>query len=164
MPKLPSPQGEDLSAGVLESIDLDSFRVEKRTAMKIALADGDAEIDPVPDAGTGGGPDLELERLSEILASFNALFGNISWQDEERIRQRVTEEVPARVAEDPTYKTAMGNNDKANAKVAMVDALGKVMLDLVRDETQLFKEYADNADFKKWLEDAVFRATYRKVA
>lgn len=164
VPKLPSPQGEDLSAGVLESIDLDSFRVEKRTAMKIALADGDAEIDPVPDAGSGGRPDLELERLSEILASFNALFGNIAWQDEERIRQRVTEEVPARVAEDPTYKTAMGNNDKANAKVAMVDALGKVMLDLVRDETQLFKEYADNADFKKWLEDAVFRATYRKVA
>ena len=46
----------------------------------------------------------------------------------------------------------------------MVDALGKVMLDLVRDETQLFKEYADNADFKKWFEDAVFRATYRRAA
>src|SRR5690606_9594382 len=101
VPKLPSPQGEDLSAGVLESIDLDSFRAEKRTAMKIALADGEAEIDPVPDAGAGGRSEPELERLSEIVASFNALFGNIPWQDEERIRQRVTEEVPAKVAEDP---------------------------------------------------------------
>jgi type I restriction enzyme R subunit len=128
------------------------------------LADGEAEIDPVPDAGAGGRPEPELERLSEIVASFNALFGNIPWQDEERIRQRVTEEVPAKVAEDSTYQTAMANNDRTNAKVAMVDALGKVMLDLVKDETQLFKEHSDNQDFKKWFEDAVFRATYRKSA
>ena len=153
-----------MSAGVLESIDLDSFRVEKRTAMKIALADDEAEIDPIPSLNPGGRPELELERLSEIVASFNALFGNISWQDEERIRQRVTEEVPAMVAEDQTYQTAMANNDKANAKVAMVDALAKVMLGLVKDETQLFREYSDNEDFKKWFEDAVFRSTYKKSA
>lgn len=132
--------------------------------MSIALADNDAEVDPIPDGTGGGRPDAEMERLSEILASFNALFGNIAWQDEERIRQRVTEEVPARVAEDPDYKIAMANNDQANAKVAMVEALGKVMLGLVRDETQLFKEYSDNEDFKKWFEDAVFRSTYRKSA
>ena len=132
--------------------------------MKIALADGEAEIDPIPDGGAGGRPEPKLERLSEIVVSFNALFGNISWQDEERIRQRVTEEVPAMVAEDQTYQTAMANNDKANAKVAMVDALAKVMLGLVKDETQLFREYSDNEDFKKWFEDAVFRSTYKKSA
>ena len=44
------------------------------------------------------------------------------------------------VAEDQTYQTAMANNDKADAKVAMVDALAKVMLGLVKDETQLFRE------------------------
>ena len=153
-----------MSAGVLESIYLDSFRVEKRTAMKIALADDEAEIDPIPSLSSGGRPEPELERLSEIVASFNALFGNISWQDEERIRQRLTEEVPAMVAENQTYQTAMANNDKANAKVAMVDALTKVMLGLVKDETQLFREYSDNEDFKKWFEDAVFRSTYKKSA
>jgi type I restriction enzyme R subunit len=164
VPKLPAPGGEDLSEGIVESIDLDSFRVEKRAALKIALSDGETEIDPVPSGGVGGRPQPEMERLSEIVASFNALFGNIPWQDAERIRQRVTEEVPARVAEDPAYNTAMENNDPANAKIAMVDALGKVMLGLVKDETQLFKEYSDNTDFKRWFEDAVFRATYRKSA
>lgn len=81
-----------------------------------------------------------------------------------RIRHRIPEEVPAKVAEDPACQIAAANNDKANAKIAMVDALGRVMLSLVRDKTQLFKEYSDNADFKTWLEDAVFRATYKKTA
>lgn len=164
IPKLPTPPEVDFAAGIIESIDLDSFRVEKTRAMSIALADEDAEVRPVPGAGATGHRDTALERLSEIVKSFNALFGNIDWQDAERIRHRITEEVPAKVAEDPTYQTAAANNDKANAKIAMVDALGRVMLSLVRDETQLFKEYSDNADFKKWLEDAVFRATYKKSA
>jgi type I restriction enzyme R subunit len=51
-PKLPAPKEEDLAKGILEAIDMDSYRVEKKAAMKIALADADAEIEPAPaDAG-----------------------------------------------------------------------------------------------------------------
>jgi hypothetical protein len=38
-PKLPAPQEEDLARGILEAIDMDSYRVEKTAAMNIALAD-----------------------------------------------------------------------------------------------------------------------------
>src|ERR1019366_10266703 len=38
-PKLPAPKDEDLAKGILEAIDMDSYRVEKKAAMKIALAD-----------------------------------------------------------------------------------------------------------------------------
>jgi type I restriction enzyme, R subunit len=38
-PKLPAPKEEDLAKGILEAIDMDSYRVEKKAAMKIALAD-----------------------------------------------------------------------------------------------------------------------------
>lgn len=62
------------------------------------------------------------------------------------------------------HQTAMANSDQAYAGVAMVGALGKAMLSLVQDETQLYEEYADTVDCKKWFEDQVFRATYRKSA
>jgi type I restriction enzyme R subunit len=55
-PKLPAPQEEDLAKGILEAIDMDSYRVEKKAAMKIALADEDAEIEPVPTDGGGHKP------------------------------------------------------------------------------------------------------------
>jgi hypothetical protein len=55
-PKLPAPKEEDLSKGILEAIDMDSYRVEKKAAMKIALADEDAEIEPVPTMAAATSP------------------------------------------------------------------------------------------------------------
>jgi type I restriction enzyme R subunit len=39
VPKLPAPKEEDLSKGILESIDMDSYRVEKKAAMAVPLPD-----------------------------------------------------------------------------------------------------------------------------
>ena len=71
------PKEEDLSKGILEAIDMDSYRVEKQAAMGIQLPDEDAEIEPVPDHGGGGKPEPELDRLSNIIKTFNDQFGNI---------------------------------------------------------------------------------------
>ena len=95
MPKLPAPVEEDLSKGILESIDMDSYRVEKKATVRIQLADEDAEIDPLPDTGGGFMPEPELDRLSNILKAFNEQFGNIRWEDEDRVRRLITKEIPA---------------------------------------------------------------------
>ncbi len=66
VPKLPAPVEKDLSKGILESIDMDSYRVEKKVAIHVLLADEDAEIEPVPTTGGGHRPEPELDRLSNI--------------------------------------------------------------------------------------------------
>ena len=48
VPKLPAPDDPDLSKGILETIDMDSYRAEKQAMQAILLADEDAEIAPVP--------------------------------------------------------------------------------------------------------------------
>jgi len=164
LPKLPSPREDDLAAGILETIDMDSYRIEKRQELRIALADDDGELEPVPTGAAGGKPDPELERLSEILNQFNDLFGNIDWDDADRIRERIATEIPEKVLADEDYINAIANNDAGNAKIALDDALRKVMQGMLRDETQLFKQFADNPDFRKWLTDAIFKTTYEKPA
>ncbi len=161
VPKLPAPVEEDLSRGVLQAIDMDSYRVEKRATMKIALADQDAQIDPLPTRGGGHKPEPELDRLSNILKSFNDLFGNIPWSDADRVRQIVTKEIPARVEADRAYQNARLNSDAQNARVEHDKALGRVMTALLNDDTQLFKQFQDNDDFRRWLADTVFNLTYR---
>lgn len=162
VPKLPAPKEEDLSRGILEAIDMDSYRVEKKAAMKIQLPDADAEIEPVPTTGGGHKPEPELDRLSNILKTFNDQFGNIPWTDSDRVHKLITEEIPAKVAADSAYQNARQHSDKQNARIEHDKALRKVMTDLLADHTQLFKEFQDNDSFKKWLSDTIFNVTYRK--
>jgi type I restriction enzyme R subunit len=76
---------------------MDSYRVEKQKAMQISLADEDAEIGPVPAAGGGYKAEPELDRLSNILKTFNDQFGNIDWTDSGRVQRLITEEIPTRI-------------------------------------------------------------------
>lgn len=160
--KLPAPKEEDLSRGILETIDMDSYRVEKQAAMKIALADADGSLDPVPDGSGGGKREPDLEPLSNILKTFNDQFGNISWQDEDRVRKLITEDIPQRVAADTAYQNAQANSGAANARIEHDKALGRVLIELMKDDTELFRQYSDNDSFRKWLADSVFGMTYRK--
>ena len=114
IPKLPAPKEEDLSKGILESIDMDSYRVEVKSALDIALADKEGEIDPVPTNGGGGNAEPELDRLSNILRSFNDLFGDIEWKDTDRIKKVISEEIPVRVSADIAYQNAMQYSDRQN--------------------------------------------------
>jgi type I restriction enzyme R subunit len=164
VPKLPAPVDDDLSKGILESIDMDSYRVEKQATVKFQLPDADAEIEPVSTAGGGGSIEPELDRLSNILAAFNDQFGNVAWTDTDRVHQLITEEIPARVAADGAYQNAKANSDKQNARIEHDKALGRVMTALLKDDTELFKQFSDNESFRRWLTDTVFGLTYAEGA
>lgn len=161
IPKLPAPTEQDLSKGILEAIDMDSYRVEKRAVQAIQLADANAEIEPVPMTGGGGKPEPELDRLSNILKTFNDLFGGIDWDDGDRVRRLIAEDIPRRVAEDPAYRNAQANSDKQNAKVEQERAMQRAMNSVLKDDTQLYRQFADNPGFRRWLTDMVFDLTYR---
>ena len=159
--KLPAPQEDDLSRGILDAIDMDSYRVEKQVMQEILLADEDAEIEPVPASASGHRAEPELDRLSNIIRNFNDLFGNITWGDADRVMQMITETVPARVAENSTYRNAQQNSDKRNARIEHDRALLHVMTAVMRDDTELFRQFMDNPDFKRWMTDTVFDLTYQ---
>jgi len=162
VPKLPAPVEEDLSKGILESIDMDSYRVEKQAAMRIQLSDEDAQIEPVPATGGGRKPEPELERLSNILKTFNDQFGNIPWTDADRVHKLITEDIPSRVAADTAYQNAKRNSDRQNARIEHDKALARVMTAVLKDDTELFKQFMDNESFKRWLTDTVFGLTYEE--
>lgn len=159
IPKLPSPAEDDLSQGILEAIDLDSYRVEALASVSIALDDSDKEIDPVPTGGIAMKPEAELETLTSILNIFNDLFGNIQWNDADNVKRQISE-IPALVSKDEKYQNAMKNSDKENARIEGDRALQSVIFNIMADNMELFKQFNDNPSFKKWLADTVFSVTY----
>ena len=159
--KLPAPVEEDPSRGILDAIDMDSYRVEKQAVQDLQLPDRDAEVPPVPVEGGGQKPEPEMDSLSHILREFNDRFGNIEWKDQDKIAKVIAEELPAKVADDRAYRNAMDNSDEQNARVEHDNALQRVMTELLADHTELFKQFSDNPSFRKWLSETVFRETYR---
>lgn len=161
IPKLPSPREDDLSEGILSTIDLDSYRNEAQEAVAIKLEDEDAEIAPVPAGKVGHIVDPELDPLSKIIMDFNDMFGNIQWNDADNVQRQILQ-IPAMVSRDEKYQNAMKNSDEQEARTESERALQKVIFSIMSDNMELFKQFQDNPSFKKWLTDMVFNLTYNK--
>lgn len=161
IPKLPSPREDDLSEGILSTIDLDSYRNEAQEAVAIKLEDEDAEIAPVPAGKVGHIVEPELDPLSKIVMDFNDMFGNIQWNDADNVQRQILQ-IPAMVSRDEKYQNAMKNSDEQEARTESERALQKVIFSIMSDNMELFKQFQDNPSFKKWLTNMVFNMTYNK--
>ena len=161
VPKLPAPVEEDLSKGILESIDMDSYRVEKKAAIHVQLADEDAEIEPLSTNGGGSGLEPELESPLEHPQDL----------------QRPVREHPMggpRPRSPPHYEGDSSQGCRGhrlpqrpgelrqaeNARIEHDEALRRVMTAVINDDMQLFKQFTDNEGFRRWLTDNVFGLTY----
>ena len=156
-PKLPAPVEEDLSKGILDAIDMDSYRVEKRAMQKIVLQDSDAEIEPIPMEGGGHKPEPELDRLSNILKSFNEHWRE-QLQDPERQTKRIIDDIAPKVADNTAYRNARENTPHT-ARMVHDEALGKVMQLILKDDTQFYKLFVENESFRRELGDVVYAMT-----
>lgn len=159
IPKLPSPRDDDFSEGILDVIDLDSYRLEAQESMSIKLEDTDAEVPPVPAGKSGHIMNPEMDLLSLILNDFNDMFGNVKWNDADNVRRQILE-IPEMVSKDERYQNAMKNSDAQNARMESERALQQVIFAIMADNMELFKQFQDNPSFKKWLSDMVFNMTY----
>lgn len=157
--KLPSPREDDLSQGILEAIDLSSYRNQAQEAISIKLEDEDAEIPPVPAGKVGHIVEPEMDLLSRIISGFNDMFGNINWNDADNVQRQILE-IPVMVSKDEKYQNAMKNSDEQEARTESERALQQVIFSIMADNMELFKQFQDNPSFKKWLSDLVFNLTY----
>lgn len=157
VPKLPAPKEEDLAKGILESIDMDSYRVEKKAALKVALPDANAEIGPIPVSGGGRKFEPELDRLSSILHTFNEQFGTL-FTDADRIVKRIKEDIAPKVAADQPYQNAKKNTPNA-ARIELDAALMRVIGPLLKDDTEFYKQFVQNESFRRFVTEMVQQIT-----
>ena len=142
---------------MLESIDMDSYRVEKEAAQKVLLPDENAEIEPVPTGGGGGKPEPEMDRLSNILKTFNEQFGTLL-TDADRVMRRITEDIAPKIAADQAYQNACTNTPNA-AGIELDAALMRVVNPLLKDDTEFYKQFVQNESFRRSVKELVLHLT-----
>ena len=125
--------------------------------MKIALADEDAEIEPVPTDAGRRKSEPYLDRLSNILMTFNEQFGTL-FTDSDRVAQRIRDDLAPKVAADTACKNAKGNTPHT-ARMAHDQAPANAMQHLLKDDTQVCKQFVENESFKRFVGDMVYAIT-----
>ena len=162
IPKLPAPEEPDLSKGILERIDMDSYRVEKHRMRKIILEDEDSEIDPVKHGrGRRQGRDRDRPVVGDHRGVQRPVRRNRVGGPRPDQSGRSTVDIPAAVAKDTKFENARQNSDRENARVESDKATERAVLGMVQDNTQLFKLFADDPDFRRWLVGHRFPAGLR---
>jgi len=136
---------------------LDSYRVEKKAIMKIAVADENAQIDPVPVDAGGHKREPELDRLSNILKTFNEHFKTL-FTDSDRVFKRIKDDIAPKVAANQPYLNAKQNTPHT-ARIAHDKALEKVMQVFLKDDTEVYKQFVENEGFRRFVTDMVYTLT-----
>jgi len=155
IPKIKPEEIEDLARGILESIDLDSYRLTATTKQDIGLSGGE-EIDPTPPSMKGKKAELGYDQLEAIISEFNAKFGIDNWTDDDKIKNFLFEQLPADFANDEATVNSVKNSDKQNAKITSDKKVEDLMQDVIFQYTDLYKKFTDDPDFKRQYLDFVF--------
>ena len=92
-----------------------------------------------------------------ILKAFNEHFGTL-FTDADRVARRIRDDIAPKVAADKAYQNAKENTPHT-ARMAHDLALGKVMQLLLKDDTQVYKQFVENDSFRRFVGDMVYALT-----
>ncbi len=144
--KIGSDAPIDLAKGILENIDMDSYRLQLEGTAAIKLEKG-GDIAPIPTEMRGGKAEVEIDRLSNILQSFNDRYGT-QFEDVDKVR-KMAEDIAADVAKNEELITSLKYSDEQNAKITSDKVVAEEMLKHITSRFDLYKMFSDNKEFKE---------------
>ena len=156
VPKLYIEQTDDLAEGILESIDMDSYRPSKETTQNIVLEPEPGEVAPIPVDVRGGQQEPDLDTLENILSAFNQRFGDIEWSDKDKVRQILTKQLPDEMKANKDIMDAVKYSDKQNAKISTDKKLEELMQQYLFSQTEIFKKFTTDQDFQRRYKEFIF--------
>lgn len=152
--KIQKDTSDDLSKGVLDTIDLDSVKYRLLKSERIYLEKG-GDLKPIPTEVKGGVAEPELVTLSEIVNEFNTRFGT-EFSNEDKVRKMATQLIQD-VANDQEFITAYSYSDEQNAKITFEKVLSNKLLEHVDSNFEVFKEFNDNTEFKDFFTSTLYK-------
>lgn len=163
--KIRREESEDLAKGILDNIDMDSYRLQLEAETRIILHQGD-ELKPIPTEMRGGVAEPEMEFLSNIVKAFNDRFGT-AFTNEDKVR-KMTEDLMNDVKKDKSamenINASLARNDRQNAEITFTDVLKEKMINHIESNFEVFKEYNDNPEFRAFLAGQMFKLLLNDIS
>ncbi|MCZ2085115.1 MAG: DEAD/DEAH box helicase family protein [Flavobacteriales bacterium] len=136
----------DFAQGILDNIDMDSYRLQLEATTNMVMEQGE-DLKPMPTDMRGGTNKPDIDRLSNILQTFNDRYGT-QFQDVDKVRQ-MAENVAKDVAQNQELIKSIQHSDDQNARITSDKVVGEELLKHITTNFDLYKMYSDNKDFKE---------------
>ena len=141
--KLISISGPQLPREVQENIDIDSYRIQRKSTGKIRLEGGNGRLHPMSSTRPAGPEDEDLEPLSRIIAELNERFG-LNLGPEHRV---TLEQMMDRLDQDRALDASARVNTRENVRLTFDHKVEDVIQEIVDTNFELYKRITDNKTF-----------------
>lgn len=158
--KLGSNEEEDLAKGILENIDMASYKIQLEGTQKISLV-AEGELKPVPIEMRGGTSEPEVDLLSNIIKTFNERYGT-EFGNEDRVK-RTFIGVADEVEKDDEFIKATKNSDVQNAKITFDKVLQEKFQDVHITNFDLYKKFTDDPEFRAFISAKLFEMVWENM-
>ena len=160
--KLPQLDNSDLSEGIINSVDIESYRVELLGSQSIHLS-GENTLSPIAKNIVSGNSQNRSDKVSQIIEEFNNRFGgNIVWQNDDRVWKFLLEELPEKVRGNGEYKNAINYSDPQNAKLTFENKFNQELRRSTREHVEEYRQFTGNKSFREWLINTLFNLDYEQ--
>lgn len=143
----------DLAQGILDNIDMDSYRLQLEATTNIVMEQGE-DLKPIPTDMRGGSSEPEIDRLSNILQTFNDRYGT-QFEDADKVR-RMAEDIVNDVAKNQDMVSSLKYSDDQNARITSDKIAQEELLKHVTTNFDFYKLITDNRDAREDFNSMVF--------
>jgi len=155
--KLPVTK-ERLPYEVLEAIDMDSYKVVKKSQGKVTLDTVDGILEPMQSGTSGKTPD-EQDVLSRIIKEINERFGtNFSLED-----KVILNTLSIKLLENKDLEGTIKNNTRDAAKMKFDHIFQDELIKMLNSHFDLYKKLDSNQELKDFVNEKIFDYVQRKL-
>jgi type I restriction enzyme R subunit len=129
------PKGKDERISVLDSVNLDSLRIQMIGESNLSLEEKTGELEPISNEGGKGKDETPMELLSEIIKKVNETYGT-ELSDKDRILPHVFQKM---AQNEELQKVFLGNNSLDVKKEEFKRVFKDEMVDYHSDRLEFYK-------------------------
>lgn len=156
--KLPKFSDEALPKEFLDSIDLQSYRLEKQGKAHIALQ-GEGEMLP----STADGSKIkksEKEALDEIVREFNERFGDVEWGDRDKLKDDIAH-IRDDILGNEDFKNSVKNVDSETTKYRVAKEIDSRLSSILDRNPTFYEKLTQSKEFKAFFVEKIFEEWLR---
>jgi len=156
--KLPKRENP-LPYEVLEAIDMETYRIEKKVETNLSLENAEGVIDPMGGGGEKGITEDEKDALSRIIKEVNERYGT-SFNNSDKV---ILNDLSKRLLESEVLLGSVKNNSKDAAKLKFDQLFQDELVGVLDNHFSLYQKLDQSPELKKFVQERVFEYVVKKM-